>query len=139
MFVTSAVDRDEVGPGSPPEDSGVVERKTEEYRVNSIFERDVLASRMSVVATCREALRLEGHIGWLVDLALGPDGRTVLTSGEDVQAYLWSLRPRPRSWDNVRSRRCGPRWPQTQHKRTAPYGRWVKRKAPRPSSVAKSC
>src|SRR5262249_30952071 len=47
------------------------------------------------VATCQEVLRLNGHKGWVRDLAFGPDGRTLLTSAEDGQAYLWSLRPPP--------------------------------------------
>jgi hypothetical protein len=45
------------------------------------------------VATCREVLRLKGHKSYAFDLAFGPDGRTLLTSGEDGLAYLWSLRP----------------------------------------------
>jgi hypothetical protein len=51
--------------------------------------------RLWEVATGREVLRLAGHKGWVVDLAFGADGRTLLTSSEDGQAYLWSLRPLP--------------------------------------------
>jgi RNA polymerase sigma factor (sigma-70 family) len=51
--------------------------------------------RLWEVATGREVLRLKGHTGWVVDLAFGSNGRTLLTSSEDGQAYLWSLRPPP--------------------------------------------
>ncbi len=45
------------------------------------------------VATGREVLRLNGHVGKASDVSFGADGRTVLSCGGDAQAYLWSLRP----------------------------------------------
>jgi RNA polymerase sigma factor (sigma-70 family) len=52
--------------------------------------------RLWEVATLSEVLRLPGHavhIGGRHGVAFGADSRTVLSSGPDAQAYLWSLRP----------------------------------------------
>jgi WD40 repeat protein len=44
-------------------------------------------------ATGQEVLRLNGHAGDVKQIAFGADSRTILSCGEDSQAYLWSLRP----------------------------------------------
>jgi hypothetical protein len=49
--------------------------------------------RLWEVATGREVLRRDGHVGEVSELSFGAESRTVLTCGADAQAYLWSLRP----------------------------------------------
>ncbi len=49
--------------------------------------------RLWEVATGQEVLRLNGHAGDVKQVAFGADSRTVLSCGEDAQAYLWTLRP----------------------------------------------
>lgn len=49
--------------------------------------------RLWEVATGREVLRRSGHRGKATEVSIGADSRTVLSGGEDAQAYLWSLRP----------------------------------------------
>jgi hypothetical protein len=49
--------------------------------------------RLWEVVTGRQVLRLKGHEGYAHEVSFGAEGRTVLTSGADAQAYLWSLRP----------------------------------------------
>jgi hypothetical protein len=40
-----------------------------------------------------EVMRFHGHQGNASAISFGADSRTVLSCGEDAQAYLWSLRP----------------------------------------------
>jgi hypothetical protein len=53
--------------------------------------------RLWEVATWGKVLRLPGHAAGIGrggrGISFGADSRTVLTCGEDAQAYLWSLRP----------------------------------------------
>jgi RNA polymerase sigma factor (sigma-70 family) len=53
--------------------------------------------RLWEVATRSEVFRLPGHVAGIggtgLGLSFGADSRTVLSSGPDAQAYLWTLRP----------------------------------------------
>ncbi|MGH7173877.1 MAG: PQQ-binding-like beta-propeller repeat protein, partial [Gemmataceae bacterium] len=49
--------------------------------------------RLWEVATGRQVLRFDGHVGDVKQVAFGTDSRTILSCGADAQAYLWSLRP----------------------------------------------
>jgi hypothetical protein len=49
--------------------------------------------RVWEVATGKEMLCLQGHEGEVLHVAVGPDGRTLLSSDSDGQAYLWDVRP----------------------------------------------
>ncbi len=49
--------------------------------------------RLWEVVTGREVLRLSGHKEYGLEIAFGVDNSTVLSCGNDAQAYLWSLRP----------------------------------------------
>lgn len=49
--------------------------------------------RLWEAATGREVLRFDGHAGDVKQVAFGADSRTLLSCGEDAQAYLWTLRP----------------------------------------------
>jgi RNA polymerase sigma factor (sigma-70 family) len=51
--------------------------------------------RIHEVATGETVLEWKGHEGEALYLAFGADGRSLLSSGEDAQVYLWSLRPAP--------------------------------------------
>jgi RNA polymerase sigma factor (sigma-70 family) len=49
--------------------------------------------RLWEIVTRREVLRFTGHHGYAHEVAFGADSRTILSCGEDAQAYLWTLRP----------------------------------------------
>lgn len=49
--------------------------------------------RLWEVATRRQVLRFDGHAGDVRQIAFDICSRTLLSCGEDSQAYLWSLRP----------------------------------------------
>ena len=49
--------------------------------------------RLYEAATGRETMRLQGHQGRGLVLALNPNGRTVLSSGFDTRLALWDLAP----------------------------------------------
>jgi WD40 repeat protein len=49
--------------------------------------------RVHEVLTGKEVLHFQGHEGGVSNVAVSPEGRKVLSSGYDGQAYLWDLRP----------------------------------------------